>query len=539
MKPSSVRVISLLLLSLFAVTAQAAPAASAKRKPAVDRVETLSSAQLLQQMFLAEVALARGLLADADVLYGEMIKRSDDERIIRRGNDIALANVARALEAAPVDAEQALRERLQRSQASRALMLMQLPALYARQADKQGALHAVERLTQPYLDEAEALVARALIRREAGELAQAMKDAQTALDLRPDWELAMLLRLRLAPDSARAELLPELYSFVRRNPKALEARVTYIRWLMEAKRTGEAREAYLGLLFDERGNNDLALTIASLAAQNEDMLTARSVLQGLVNENAGDVDQMRLLLGQVNEELKLEDEALQAYRAVTPGAQYANARTRLARLLASRGQWQEAVASLREAADQLPAAASSLQLTEAALLREVGQREQAYQLIAQILAREPGNETALYDGALLAEQLGQPELMEARLRQLLQRRPDHAHALNALGYSLTDRNIRLDEAQQLLEQAIALQPEDPAIIDSLGWLRFRQGRLDEALELLQRAYTVFPDPEVASHLIEVLWAQGRKDEARQRWLDSLRLQPDSAQLQDLGRRLGL
>lgn len=535
MKPHILRfALVALTTGMMAGSALAAPEAVPARAPAKP---SLSSPQLLLQMFLAEVALARGMLADADALYGELLKRSDDERIVRRGNDIALANVMRYLQAAPAEAEKRLQERL-RIAGGRPTLLLQLPALYGRHPDKQASLDAVLRLTRPYLREPEAQLARALAQQQAGNLSQAMLDSEAALKLRPDWEVAMMLRLRMAPPELRDQMLDELQAFVRRNPAALDARLTQIRWLLEAQRPREAREAYLGLLVDQRGNVDVALSVASLAARNGDFLTARSVLKELVAQEAGETDRLRLLLGQVNEELGLIDEAMASYRTVAIGEHFAAAQGRLAALLAGQGRQDEALTGLRAAALQPGAAVGALQLQEAALLREAGQREQAFRVIERVLQREPDNETALYDGALLAEQLGQPALMETRLRHLLRLQPEHTHALNALGYSFADRNVNLDEAQQLLERAIALEPEDPAIIDSLGWLRYRQGRLPEALVLLQRAYASFPDPEVAAHLSEVLWHAGQQEAARTLWQQMLAQHPGNPLLLDLARRLG-
>ena len=116
---------------------------------------------------------------------------------------------------------------------------------------------------------------------------------------------------------------------------------------------------------------------------------------------------------------------------------------------------------------------------------------------------------------------------EKRLRRVIVLQPDRAHAHNALGYSFADRNINLDEARTLIEKAHSLSPDDPAILDSLGWIAFRQNRLKDAEGFLRRAIDKFKDGEIAAHLGEVLWAQGRKDEAKAVWRAQLKAQPDS------------
>ncbi|MNV76908.1 bacteriophage N4 receptor, outer membrane subunit [compost metagenome] len=138
---------------------------------------------------------------------------------------------------------------------------------------------------------------------------------------------------------------------------------------------------------------------------------------------------------------------------------------------------------------------------------------------------------------MLAEKRNDLAQLEKDLRFIIEREPENAMALNALGYTLADRTTRYDEAKQLVEQAHKLNPEDPAILDSLGWVNYRMGNLDEAERLLRQALQEFPDHEVAAHLGEVLWARGKQAEARKVWADALQKQPDSAILRDTLQRL--
>ncbi|MDQ5918767.1 MAG: hypothetical protein QG660_1881, partial [Pseudomonadota bacterium] len=137
----------------------------------------------------------------------------------------------------------------------------------------------------------------------------------------------------------------------------------------------------------------------------------------------------------------------------------------------------------------------------------------------------------LYDAALLAERLGRMDVVESNLRRVIELRPDNAHAYNALGYSFADRGVRLDEARQLIAKANELQPEDPFIMDSLGWVLFKQGDLSGALNYLQQAYTKKADAEIAAHLGEVLWMLDRRDEAQRTWAAALKRYPGNEVLQ--------
>jgi len=158
-----------------------------------------------------------------------------------------------------------------------------------------------------------------------------------------------------------------------------------------------------------------------------------------------------------------------------------------------------------------------LLIGEAQLLREAGKLADAHAVLAAGLEAQPDQPDLLYETALLAEKLGRTDELETRLRRLIELRPDHAHALNALAYSLAERNERLDEASALLDRALQLAPNDPFILDSKGWVLFRQGASQAALEVLKTAFGIRPDPEIAAHLGEVLWTLGRQAEARTTW----------------------
>ena len=168
---------------------------------------------------------------------------------------------------------------------------------------------------------------------------------------------------------------------------------------------------------------------------------------------------------------------------------------------------------LREASTRYPTAKIQFSLAEAQLLRDAEHLEESLSLLEKILAQQPEQADVLYEAALVAEQIDRLSTAETYLRRVIHLQPKRAHAYNALGYSLADRNIRLEEAHALLTQALALAPQDPFILDSMGWLLFRRGELTAALSYLETAYKTRPDPEIAAHLGEVLWAANRRQEA--------------------------
>jgi tetratricopeptide (TPR) repeat protein len=176
-------------------------------------------------------------------------------------------------------------------------------------------------------------------------------------------------------------------------------------------------------------------------------------------------------------------------------------------------------------------------LMEAELLLQNQRLDEGMALLQEALSTHPEQPNLLYLRSLVSEKLGRFELMEADLRIIIAQDPDNAVALNALGYVLANRGEQLTEARELIQRALAAKPDDPAILDSLGWVEYRLGNLDQAQKLLQRAYEKFPDPEVAAHLGEVLWMRGLRQQAKTVWQQSLEQHPDSAPLLETLQRL--
>lgn len=531
--------LGLLLASPFAAATTPPAKVPPKAAPTARPQPPLASPQLLAQMLLSEIALARGQFDDAAVGYTDLARRSNDPRIQQRAREVEQARIMLYALHRPAEAEQLLRQQLLQDQEGRERLLLQLPGIYARNPDKDLVLQTIQRLTLPYAQLAEAHHAEGSALRDAGNAAAGHAAALRAHRLKPDWEPAVLLLGQLANDARRTETREILEAFAQRNPQALDTRVGLIRFMLQDKQYDQARHAYRQLLNEQPANPELAFALTAVAIETADLPGAEAILEKLLAQNWGDADRLHLILGQVQVELGKSDAALLSFEAVAPGQHFVSAQSHKARLLVARKQNAAARASLRNAARLMPEERADLLVQEAALLRQNGDKRSAFTVLEEALAHEPEHLEALYDSALLAEQLENTALMEQRLRRVIALKPDHAHALNALGYSFADRNIRLDEAETLLAQALKLAPQDPAILDSMGWLRFRQNRLPEAESLLRGALTLFPDPEVASHLIETLFTAGQQDAARRQWRESLSANPGNPLLLKTGKRLGL
>src|SRR5687767_5722734 len=220
------------------------------------------------------------------------------------------------------------------------------------------------------------------------------------------------------------------------------------------------------------------------------------------------------------------------YTTLFRSEQYINARSRQAGVLAKQGKLSEAREHLQQSTANSSQQRAQLTQAEAQLLREANDYQAAYELLGRALEKMPNSPDLLYDHAMAAEKVNRLDVLEDNLKKLIKLRPDHAHAYNALGYTFADRNQRLPEAHQLIEQALKLSPDDAFIMDSMGWVLYRMGRMREALGFLQKAYTLRPDGDIAAHLGEVLWVDGQQEQARKVWTEALKANAENEALRN-------
>jgi len=519
----------------------------------------------LYDFLLGEIALQRGDLPLAAKTYLELAKRTRDARVARRA--VEVANQARlpevALEAARTwhdiepasthalqvlaavlvaakrvdEAEPILEKLFSAEGVNRENAFMQINRLLSGNPDKASNLRVIRSLAakQPQLPQAHFAVAQAAAL--AGDDAAAIAAARQAQALRPDWELAVLLEAQVLQKRSPAEASKRLGEFVEKNPGAREARLNYARLLVLDKRFGEARKQFEAVAGANPSNPEVIYAVGLLAFQLKDYPAAEDYMKRVLGLGYRDPDLVRYQLGQIAEEQKLWPRAIQWYESIESGDHALPARLRTANAISKQGKLDEARAFLQRVAADYPADQPQLIVAEAQLLRDASRHKDAFELLNRALDKQPEHTDLIYDLALTAEKLERYDLLESHLRKLIEIRPDHAHAYNALGYSFADRNTRLPEARKLIEKALELAPEDYFIIDSLGWVLYREGDLKGAARELRRAYAGRPDAEIGAHLGEVLWMLGERDEARRVWDESLKAGPDNETLQKTIKRL--
>jgi len=522
---------------------------------------------MLYEFLLAEVALQRGNVGLAAQAYVDLAKKTRDPRVAKRATEIALyarmsgiaAESARIwLETEPQSA-QALQtltgllvstNRLDEAQPYLKSLLvsggrspadgfLQLNRLLGSNPDKAATLRTIQGLATAFPDLPEAKFAIAQAALAAGQDPFALVQVREAASMRPDWELAALFEAQLLQKTSVRAARERLAAYLKRNPKAREARMSYARVLVAEEKLPEARAEFQRLLTEFPDNPDVVYAVGLLAFQLNDYPAARQSLERLLTMNFRDRNTLRLYLGQIAEEEKKLPDALRWYGEVTRGEQYLNAQLRYAQVLAKQGNLEGARSHLRQISPANAQQKGQLVLAEAALLRDAKREREAFDLVAGALGEQPDNPDLLYDYAMLAEKIDRIDAMETSLRKLIVLRPDHAHAYNALGYSLADRNQRLPEAKQLIEKGLSLAPNDAFILDSMGWVFYRMGDNKTAIEYLRRAFAMRPDAEIAAHLGEVLWANGERVEAEKIWGDAMRQYPGNEVIASTIKRLKL
>jgi tetratricopeptide (TPR) repeat protein len=548
--------------------------ADAQTKPPV--LNSSIDAPLFYQLLIGEIELGAGAAGNAYQIMLDAARRTRDEQLFRRATEIALQARAgdqalaatRAWRTARPESLDAIRLQLQillsmnrindlpeplrallagTPAGERAGVIGSLPRFMHRAQDKRQAAQLLEDALQPYASDASTRVAtQAAMGRmwlAAGDADRSLRLARQALAEEPASSAAVLLALELMP------IRPEAESLVLQSLKSPQAdtalRRAYASALVTAQRYGDAIAQIDRVTQQQPDVPGPWLTLGALQLELRQTLAAEQSLQRYVqlvqaqpaaagaagsdDDDADDNDasgsdqgltQAWLLLAQAAEQ-RGDYATAEARLARVDNPQRAlEVQTRRAVLLARQGRVAQARELVRSTPERNADDARAKLLAEAQVLREVKQWSEAYAVLAAANQRFPNDPDLLYEQAMMAEKAGQLEAMEAQLRRVMALKPEHAHAYNALGYSLAERNLRLTEAKALIERALQLTPGDPFITDSLGWVEFRLGNHEEALRLLRQAYKARPDAEIGAHLGEVLWAMGQRDEARRIWAEA-------------------
>ena len=395
----------------------------------------------------------------------------------------------------------------------------------------------INELAAEFPDNTPLLLTQALIYTEYNQYDLALDKLDKLFDLEPYQPQAILLEAKILLTVDAKKPFARLQQALQENPQDKRLRLQYGR-LLTASDMAAAQQQFEILSMQSPRDGDLLLSLALINREVGDDLAAKAYLNQLLALEQR-MDEAHFYLGSIAEDAGNPQEAVSQYMQVQDSREFLAANNRLGRILIAAGQLQRSRAWFNQQREENPGRRETLYGLEADLLVQARAQDAAVQVLNQALAEMPASTSLLYARSLLREQQGDLVRMEKDLRAIIASDPNNTTAINALGYTLANRTERYTEAMALISQALALDPDEPAILDSMGWVLYRTGRYEEALDYLTRAYAAFPDPEVAAHLGEVLWVTGDTDAATAVWQGALLKNPDHKTLLSTLERLGI
>lgn len=535
--------------------------------------------EILFQILAADFAAQQGAWASAINTGLELARVTRDARMAKRALEYALAgdNLPRAWDAARLwvelspndpEAQQAemmlaaangstenlartLREQI-RTSPDKAETIVQAQQILSRLTDKAQALALLDEMlggSARDLPEARAALAQAAF--EAGEHERALDEARAALRLRPDWDMAAAMVLQFGLHVEPEQVLASTRSYIERHPDARELRLALVSALVQRDDFDGALKEVRAMSRHSPEDFELLYLHGAISYEAGRPRDAEKWLNEYIQVESGrrnasrdefdptsSLSDAQLLLARIAEEEGHYDRAVEILGTMEATEGAFIARLQQAVVRGKQGRVDEAMRLIDTAEPQDEREQVLQALTRGQILRAAGRIDEAIRSLQAASITMPDSTEIRYDLAMLYENQDRLTEMEQQLRRIISMDPSHAHAYNALGYTLADRNMRLGEAEQLITRALQLDPNDPSILDSMGWVLYRQGDYARAIEYLQRAWLGRPDAEVGVHLGEVFWANDQRNEATEIWRAVQAQDPDNALLRETLQRLG-
>lgn len=390
---------------------------------------------------------------------------------------------------------------------------------------------AAEHPTQASVFFVQAVLASVL---QNNELAQ--QKVSQALLIQPDWNKAVILQAQLAGRSGDlAKARASLEKAVKQAPEDRQLRKMLLEVLVNGRDYDDAVKLCQSVLEDKPDDAETLFTLALIHMQQAQADKAENVLEKLLTNPEWE-SQASFYLGKIELEQQRPDKALAWFDRVGDGNYAFDADMAAVSLLMNQKRFDEVESRVKRMDSKYPEQHLRILMVKAELYNQLGQYQEAFEVLTQALKEVPENREALYARALVAEHLDKLDVLESDLLKILDKKPDDVGALNALGYTLTDRTQRYDEAAKYLERALSLQPDEAVIIDSYGWLQFKLGNADRALEYLRRAYEKQAENEIAAHIAEVLWSLGEEKKAKELFDSVFKKSPEDEYLLDFKKR---
>jgi tetratricopeptide (TPR) repeat protein len=495
----------------------------------------LDLAKLTKNSFLAQNAAQLGsmvrngrLALDAADVWSKLDPKSADAQKVLAEMYIASGNLAKA---------RPIVKKILESEESKGDGFLYLNNILSRVENKTNALRFIVDIAKPYPNMVEAHFAVAHTAHMAGNETIRDRELKIVDSLDPKWETSILFKGAILFQQDPNQAIDEYKKFINKNPKSNSVRLELAKALVQTEKYAEAKQHFEQLVNSPLASSDLSLTVALLALESGDDLIAEKYLKQALERKYPNPDQIYMYLARIYAQREDLASVLNWVEKISAGPMFVDSRIFAAQSIHAKNGISDAIKYL----DQFKSLDRQeklkfLQLKTSFLYND-NQYQQALNLM--LLEEEKYNDSAefYFDFGLLYEKNKDFESMEKHLKKAISLKPDYAIAYNALGYSYADRNIKLDDAKKYIEIALSIDPQNHYILDSMGWVHFRLGNYDIAYEFITKAYTIQEDPEIAAHLGEVLWKQGKQNEAISIWQSSLEKFPENSILIETKNRL--
>jgi len=519
-----------------------------------------ATTEFIYKFLLAEIASQRGDLNSAGHIYLDLAKLTKSIPLAERATRIAgsarngrlamdSANVWQKLDKTSTEPRRILAELfitsgnlakarplvkklLEQEEKTRAEGFLYLDKILSQVENKKNALRFILDISKPYLEIPEARFAIARAAFSAGNKKMALKELDKIESLNSKWETAALFRGYIIGKEWPEKALAFYQDFLRKNPKSNEVRLEYAKALTNLKKYDEAKKQFLKLVNSSLASSEISLTVALLSIELGDNILAEKYFIQSLERNYPEPGQIYMYLSSIYDDKGDFQECLTWLKKITNGEYFLDSRILMAEYISKYDSIDSAIEMLNGLKNRnlLPNEKLIILRNKTSLLLTENRNQDAYDLMKLEEEEFKDAPEFKFDYAILSEKMGNTLLMEQLLLEAIKLKPDYATAYNALGYSYADRGIKLPEAKRYIEIALSYEPNNHYILDSMGWIHFKLGNLEIASMFIKKAYAINKDPEIAAHLGEILWTQGKEEEAREVWENSLNRHPSNTVL---------
>ena len=525
---------------------------------------TEANAEFVYKFLLAELAIQRNDINSAGHLYLDLAKLTKNTGFAQSAAQLGgmVRNGRLALDAADIwskldpksrDAKKVLAEmyiasgnlskakplvkEILESEDSKGDGFLYLNNILTRVENKSNALRFIIDIAKPYAKMVEAHFAVAHTAHMAGNITIRDKELATINKLNPNWETSTLFIGSIQFDEDPMKAIETYQKFVKNNPKSNTVRLELAKALVQTEQYPAAKKHFEKLVNSPLASAELSFTVALLALETGDDIMAEQFLNQSLERKYYNPDQVNMYLARIYAQRQNIDKVINLVEKISTGPLFVDSRIFAAQAIRVEKGIDQAIEYL----DQYKSLDRQEKLKFLQLKTSFWYNDNQYQKAINLMLSEEEKYTDsadfYFDFGLLYEKNKDFDAMEVNLKKAISLKPDYAIAYNALGYSYADRNVKLDDAKKYIEIALSIEPQNHYILDSMGWVHYRLGNYDIAYEFITKAYAIQDDPEIAAHLGEVLWKQGKENEAMSVWQGSLEKFPENSVLIETKNRL--